>query len=155
MNKTKHIPSIYVEIEDYDDTTDSIVWLIQHRYPKIADYEPLILEETPEKKFHSPYFYALDRQTAKTFPSADQMTFYSEYIEFDDRKELEDYAKIQHLTLDEDFLDGLEEDSVFEGYLVTVHQRTQTSFTKQIGLYLMFGVDREEFKVVAEQHTDT
>lgn len=152
MVETKSKPKVYVEIEDYDDTTDSIIWLIQQRYPQIADYEPLILEETPEKKFHSPYFYALDRQTAKTFPSADQMTFYSGYIEFDDRKELEDYAKIHHLTLDEDFLDGLEEDSVFEGYLVTVTKRRVSLSDKQEGLYLIFGIDRNEFKIVAENH---
>ena len=154
MVETKSKPKVYVEIEDYDDTTDSIIWLIQQRYPQIAQQEILLLDDSPEQKLHSPSFYVLSEQTAKTVFTAveDQMIFHAEPVEFEGKNELETYAKLQNFTLDKDFLNSFDAEDVFEGYLVTVTKRRVLLSDKQEGLYLIFGIDREEFKIVAENH---
>jgi len=154
MVETKSKPQVYVEIEDYDDTTDSIIWLIQQRYPQIAQQEILLLDEPPEQKLHSPSFKTLIEQTAKTVFTAvdDQMIFHAGQVEFEGKNELETYTKLQNFTLDKDFLNSFDAEDVFEGYLVTVTKRGVSLSDKQEWLYLIFGIDRNEFKIVAENH---
>ena len=62
MSYNKFKPSVTAEIEEWDETTDAIVWLVEQKYhlssPRLA------IDELPQQAYGRRYFETLEKQSA-------------------------------------------------------------------------------------------
>ena len=127
-------PSVHVEIEEWDDTTDVIVWLIEN----VEDYHlscpKLELDEAPQQYHGSRRFETPNSQKAwltgytKEHHKA-RFIFYA------------DFTQIK-VSIPED------PDAEADGYLVVVKKEDETYHMKPYKKYTVRGYDRATFEVV-------
>ena len=137
MSEMKMSITVLAELEEWDNTTDAIVWLIEQRYfntrlPKLR------LETMPE--YTRGGFENLGKQSAdlegynKLLALKIRLNFIAEYI--DDIEEKEEETG---------------ETYTVEGYKITVSDITAQ--TRKIAEYTIKGTDRKEFSIVEEKTT--
>ena len=126
--------SVYAELEEWDDTTDVIVWLVEQKYSDMT-LPRLELEDMPRAYRHG--YETLDRQVADLHGWKEN--------------------KKTWLRLEAEYLDDIEEKDEetgevynVEGYRVTVEEVTVQK--KKIAEFVVKGSDRDEFKIVKEEY---
>jgi len=134
--------TVVAELEEWDETTDAIVWLIEQRFSDI-EVPTLKLETTPSAK-HYPHYSleALDSQEA-------HLKGWRKH----EKVELDFLA--EHVELPEVPLEEGEEGYVEEGYKITVERDVAlTDFkhkTEKVAEYTIQGSNRHEFKIIKEE----
>ena len=121
--------SVYAELEEWDDTTDVIVWLVEQKYGDIT-LPRLELSYMPRP--HPRGYENFSSQSA-------DLTGWKEH-------------KKVRLRFEAKYLDCVEEkdEMTDEGYRVTVWDITAQ--TKMVAEFVVKGSDRDEFKIVKEEY---
>jgi len=126
--------TVVVELEEWDDTTDAIVWLIEQKYSDLSCAR-LEIDKSPQT-WRGIENLELQRATLTGWTKDHQK------IEWEFTAE---YAEIP-----------LEGDVYEEGYKVTIEKRyyEKNKFKRdKIGEYTIKGTDRKEFEIVREETT--
>jgi len=127
-------PSVHTELEDWDDTSDSIVWIIEN----IEDYHltcpKLELDEAPQQYHGSSRFETPTSQKATLTGWTKEhhkvlFVFYADFTEIPN-------------------VDGV--DGAVDGYIVTVEKEDETHpyRMKPYKKYTVKGYDRKSFEIV-------
>jgi hypothetical protein len=142
-------PTVKAALEDWDDTTDVIVWLVQKEFADIT-LATLELEDTPNLSYRHTFDY-MDSQTAtlEGWPpnhSKVEIRFDAEAVEIPHNEVPADLAAALEL----------EADYNVDGYKVTVSKRDGDSrYTlgrwKPIAIYTIYGVDRTDFQIISKK----
>lgn len=134
----KFTPSVVAPLEEWDNTTDVIVWLIEQKKElQINEYADLVLEHMPEHQRGRIWDF-LDEQGADLdgYISGEGKVRFSFIAEYKD-----------------DLVDPESGDKV-EGYEVTVTKHFITEYQKKsqkFAAYLIRGCDRGDFEVIGEK----
>jgi hypothetical protein len=124
-------PTILVPLEEWDDTTDVILYVYQQKYSSLFKNTPTItLDNIPERASRYGNYEALENQRAEVTGSS------------------HDYSRIV-FTFDANIEDL--EDSY--GYTITVKKQNPVNHYKleKIAQYTIKGESREEFEIIKEQ----
>jgi len=128
--------TVLVELEEWDDTTDAIVWLIEQKFSDLQ-LPKLKLEKAPA--YGGRLLEASDTQEAwlEAWTKENKkirLDFYAEAIEIPEIPEKDEETGETFYT---------------HGYKITVHDTTAQ--TKKIGEYTIKGTDRKEFQIIKEE----
>lgn len=123
------------EIEEWDNTTDVIVWLIEKKFKKVS-LPTLKLQNCPREVGHYRYWQQLESQEARlTGWIGDKFVrdFFAEQIEIPCKNngEIDGFR----VTVEEDKIDPT----------------TFKTITTKLAEYTIRGVDRSEFKIVSSK----
>jgi len=124
MRKPPYV-TVLAELEEWDDTTDVIVWLIEQRFFNTT-LPKLFLEKAPTHHLET-----LEIQSA-------DLTGYNDKL----------HQKIHLNFVAEQIEIPLEGDIYEEGYKVIVNDITAQ--TRKIGEYTIKGTNRDEFEIIAD-----
>lgn len=133
---TKFTPSVVAPLEFWDDSTDSIVFLIEEKKELHVDCAELALDQLPEqyhgsRRFVTPENCSADLEGWQNSKEV-RFSFTAKYADVVDPKTGEKC----------------------EGYNITVELkflREIGSKKKQFGVYSIAGLDRRDFRVVSEK----
>ena len=126
--------SVYAELEEWDDTTDVIVWLVGQKYGDVS-IPRLELSYMPRAYRHG--YENLSSQSA-------DFTGWKEHKKVRVRFEVVNIYDIK----EKDEKTGEVYD--VEGYRIIVWDKTAQ--TKMVAVFVVKGSDRDEFKIVKEEH---
>jgi hypothetical protein len=131
-------PSVSAQLEDWDDTTDSIVWLIENNEQFHSSCPKLTLESTPERYGCSSRMSALDSQTATL----------TGYTAEHQKVKFEFTAEATQIQVPEpESKNGFAE---ADAYLVTVEKQDPESYRmKPFAKFTVKGYDRSNFTLEA------
>lgn len=125
-------PTVIAELEDWDSTTDVIVWLIQKKYADVLR-PTLELEKTPKQKYNRNDFEFLTTQTATL-----------------DGSKIHEGVKLRFDAMYAELKDN--DESVIDGYKVEVCMQEKEHFRWiPIAKYTISGADREDFEIREEK----
>jgi hypothetical protein len=134
----KFTPSVTAPLENWDNTTDAIVWIIEQKQAfNITQYPDITLEQHPEH-YRGNIYNFMETQSA----------------------ELKGYitgrGEVRYILTAEykDNLTDPETNETVEGYTVTVERRFLNHlkmFAEKFATYQIIGSDREEFKIINEK----
>lgn len=127
-------PSVLLEIDEWDDTTDAIVWLIEKKFSDVRLGELKLTD--------NPYGWrgitTLEKQRARLEGWRDHnkvyLAFYAEWVDLPEKEE-EGWGTIYT-----------------EGYRVTVDDITAAR--QRIAEYTVKGRDRKEFEIIEEKKSN-
>ena len=130
-------PSVVAPLEEWDDTTDVIVWLIENNQAYHLSIPELSLEQFPEQKYNSRHFENLESQSA------------------DLEGWTEDHEKVRFtFDVEQKSVVDPETGNEVEGFEVTVKKRSLRNLLakqQKFASYIIAGCDRKEFAVISQK----
>jgi hypothetical protein len=129
-------PSVTAPLEEWDNTTDAIIWLIENTPDYQLTYSELVLEQNPEKRYGRCSFEPLESQSAELtgWPTHGRKVKYTLT------------AETCYVKAPDAFGDG--EVGELEGYKITVEMPNPVTLKKEpYKTYLIVGSDRSDFRL--------
>ncbi len=127
-------PSVTAPIEEWDNTTDVIVWLIENIKEYQLTISDLLLEQNPEKRYGRCSYETLETQSAELTG----WPLHGTKVKYKFTAELI-YVKVPNA-----FEDG--ETGELEGYEITV-LKTENFKDQPYAKYIIVGSDRSDFRL--------
>jgi len=133
MSKQPPYVTVTVELEEWDDTTDAIVWLIEQKYSDLS-LPKLEISKNPHTWRGGIENLEDQNATLDAWTKDNQkicLDFIAEYAEIPEKETGETYYE--------------------DGYKITVYEGKLRG--KKLAEYTIKGTDRKEFQIIKEQTT--